>query len=682
MLEKNDKIGEYNLVKFLGRGQFGEVWLAEKKLQFSTRSVSHALKFLANPADDASLRSIEAEVDTWIEAGGHPNVMSVIDMFVANDHIVIISEYAEGGSLGGWLKRSGGKAPSDEAALEMMSGILRGIEHLHFKNVVHRDLKPDNILLQGNFPRITDFGISRIVSSGMQTTKPIGSPAYMSPDAFTGSKSPQTDIWSAGVMLYEMLTGKQPYEISEDEPLWFLVKKIQEEEPKPLPEHFNPALKKIVENALQKDAAKRFQTATEMRLAVERATYSLNSEPKSEIKQKHIATESLEEFLPTIPDVSIKTEEIQKDAAETVTLLTNKPAEKKAAEKNDGNEKKETQASQKTYYPFAETENSSQETQASPTVQTNNKEIENTVNWQDANTQDGRNRQAEISAIGEQLQKNRTGSSFGKKKGAGFYAGIFGGLIGVSLIGFLILNFSGGENKPAAVSNTAKTNSNTDIKPEIPTAPDGMAYVPGGEFMMGRDDGKSEAEKPAHKVSVQPFYMDIYEVTIEQYENPKAKGKGLPKVGVNWQQADSFCRDNGKRLPTEAEWEYAAGGANGWIYPWGGEWIQQNANVGGKDFSEVGKFRGASPFGIYDMSGNAWEWTADDFKAYPNGKLPEAFAGRINLKTIRGGSFEATKDFATITYRIGWAATGAVNYDRTGFRCVQDYDINNQFRLK
>ena len=91
-----------------------------------------------------------------------------------------------------------------------------------------------------------------------------------------------------------------------------------------------------------------------------------------------------------------------------------------------------------------------------------------------------------------------------------------------------------------------------------------------------------------------------------------------------------------------------------------------------KILTEVGKFEGVSPFGIYDLVGNAWEWTASDFTAYPNGKLPDAFTGKSNLKTIRGGSFEATKDFATTTYRIGWAATGAVNYDRTGFRCVKN----------
>src|ERR1044072_4463063 len=124
MLEPGDKIGDYTLVRFLGKGQFGEVWLAEKELQLSKKKFQHALKFLFNPGDEINLKSAQAEIDTWIESSGHPNVMSVLDMLIYNDHIVIASEYAEGGSLKSWLSQSKGRAPSHEKALEMMTGIL------------------------------------------------------------------------------------------------------------------------------------------------------------------------------------------------------------------------------------------------------------------------------------------------------------------------------------------------------------------------------------------------------------------------------------------------------------------------------------------------------------------------------------------------------------------------------
>ncbi len=157
------------------------------------------------------------------------------------------------------------------------------------------------------------------------------------------------------------------------------------------------------------------------------------------------------------------------------------------------------------------------------------------------------------------------------------------------------------------------------------------------------------------------------------YLNGQAK---FPVVDVNWEDAAAYANWAGKRLPSEEEWEFAARGTNNVLYPWGNDWKQDkaNANNASQTFAEVGKFKGESPFGLYDMIGNAWEWTASDFKAYPNGRLPADYRGRTKLKTIRGGSFHAPKDYATTTYRLGWAATGAENYNITGFRCAKDLE--------
>lgn len=275
---------------------------------------------------------------------------------------------------------------------------------------------------------------------------------------------------------------------------------------------------------------------------------------------------------------------------------------------------------------------------------------------------------------------------------------IIGLIVAAAVIGFVgaanwLFNKSRETNQSNSVNNSVAQTSPkpSENKSFTPHSFEGMAFVSGGEFTMGRGDGKSEAEKPAHKVTVNPFYMDVYETTNEQYAafikaagvKPPAEWKNgiypasgarFPVVGVNWDDANAYAKWAGKRLPTEEEWEFTARGASNYLYPWGNSWQTGNANAEGASqaFMEVGKSKGASPFGIYDMSGNAWEWTASDFKPYPNGKLPDAFAGKTNLKTIRGGSFEATRDFATTTYRIGWAATGAENYSRTGFRCAKD----------
>ena len=274
MLEKDDIVGDYTLKKFLGKGQFGEVWLGEKQLQFSTRKVQHALKFLFKKGEKLDIRGVEAEIDTWIEASGHPNVMSVLDMLVHKETVVIISEYAEGGSLRDWLQKHGGKAPSVEKATEIILDVLRGIEHLHSRNVVHRDLKPDNILLQGNFPRITDFGISRIVSADSRATMPGGSPVYMSPESFEGSKSPQIDIWAAGIIFYEMLAGNTPYFGKLEE----LKTTIRKETPPLLPNTIPQPLKDVIFKALEKNPQKRFQSAEQMRWALEKSFYKHEKE--------------------------------------------------------------------------------------------------------------------------------------------------------------------------------------------------------------------------------------------------------------------------------------------------------------------------------------------------------------------------------------------------------------------
>jgi serine/threonine-protein kinase len=641
MLEKGDKIGDYSLDKFIGRGQFGEVWLAEKHLQFSTRKVRHALKFLFNGGDEIDLKAAEAEIDTWIEASGHPNIMSVLDMLLYRDYIIIVSEYAEGGSLKGWLQKNGGKAPSVEKALEMMAGILRGIEHLHSKSVVHRDLKPDNILLQGNFPRITDFGISRIVSSGSMSTKAMGSPAYMSPESFAGNKSPQTDIWSAGVILYEMLTGEYPFH---SEAIYGLVLAIQQEEMKPLPASISPELRAVVEQALEKDREKRIQTAREMRLAVERVLHKLKAGA---------------EYSP--PEKQVKPEEI------TWKILEPPPQEKPVSPT-----KTETKAEETLPLPTTPAKTLPSRTQPTEAERTNDKKIETTKDLNKFERERIAREQAELKNISQRLEQKSGGN-----RTILVSLAIGGLLFTFLLVGGLFWAMSG---KSPTVTNIAKSNSQTvstnnsianSDKTTIPTVPKGMVYVPGGEFMMGRDDGKSEAEKPAHKESVKPFFMDVYEITVNKYDNPDGDSKGLPKVGVNWQQADDYCKRIGKRLPTEEEWEFAARGTQNFIYPWGNDWKDGNANIGSTAFSEVGKYKGASPFGIYDMVGNAWEWTSSDFKPYPGGK---AVVEGANMKTIRGGSFEATKDYATTTYRIGWKATGANSYDRTGFRCVMDIE--------
>lgn len=223
-----------------------------------------------------------------------------------------------------------------------------------------------------------------------------------------------------------------------------------------------------------------------------------------------------------------------------------------------------------------------------------------------------------------------------------------------------------------------------------PTSPPpGMAYVPVGEFMMGRDDG-DQYERPAHKVMVKPFFIDLYEVTREDYKKClNAKKCPLPQgwnsdssypegtarqpvTGVTWDAANAYAQWAGKRLPTEEEWEYAARGIDGRRYPWGNGWKQglANANGAANHLVDVGTYHGTSPYGAFDMVGNAWEWTASKMVPYPGGTLPIDVSD--DVRVIRGGTYLNNSDQVTTTFRRGWSEQGEDDYSNTGFRCVKD----------
>jgi formylglycine-generating enzyme required for sulfatase activity/serine/threonine protein kinase len=245
------------------------------------------------------------------------------------------------------------------------------------------------------------------------------------------------------------------------------------------------------------------------------------------------------------------------------------------------------------------------------------------------------------------------------------------------------------------VSNQSQLS--TDKTPAM-AAPAGMAYVPGGTFRMGRNDGDPEGnDSPAHDATVSAFYMDIYETTNEDYQKfitaighqPPLTWNGgaypadaarKPVTGVMWDEAKGYCNSVGKRLPTEEEWEFAARGKDERLYPWGKDWNAGLANAGKAADGPlpVGTFKGASPYGVYDMVGNVWEWTASDMKSY-SPSTPVDTGDYKNLKVIRGCMYGCEVKKATTTYRKGWPANRwdwpdgvKSNYSNMGFRCVQD----------
>ena len=240
-----------------------------------------------------------------------------------------------------------------------------------------------------------------------------------------------------------------------------------------------------------------------------------------------------------------------------------------------------------------------------------------------------------------------------------------------------------------AMPDTQSKKPVTDKEKEL----NSMAYVPAGEFIMGSNE-RWDDEAPEHISETEAFYIDLNEVTNADYKVfadatqrghpfhwpegniPKGKEKH-PVVYVSWFDADEYCSWAGKRLPTEQEWEKAARGEEGLIYPWGNEWTLDKSNNPYKHSTgtePVGSYpEGRSPYGLYDVSGNVWEWVDSYYLPHPGNPVTRAEYG-MDKRVLKGGSW-----FDCLSYGCGLSAptfnrsffTPEVKNNSFGFRCAK-----------
>lgn len=227
-----------------------------------------------------------------------------------------------------------------------------------------------------------------------------------------------------------------------------------------------------------------------------------------------------------------------------------------------------------------------------------------------------------------------------------------------------------------------------------------MVLVPAGEFMMGAHQDYEIAgkdEQTTHTVYLNAFYIDQYEVTTARYakfiqetkrpapkywsEEVLQQHERKPVVGVDWNDAAAYCAWGEKRLPTEAEWEKAARGTDQRLYPWGNEepsrqWANFDhcCDKGYEALAEAGSFeQGKSPYGVYDMAGNVWEWVADRYDEGSYGKSQERNpTGRSSSekRIVHGGAWDSAPAYVRSSYRLRLSPT--FRLDNIGFRCAQD----------
>src|SRR5580693_4276493 len=268
-----DRIGRYKIVRELGRGAMGVVYLAtDPTIGRPVAIKTIRLGEVSNAEERARLRERLFREARSAGVLSHPGIVTIYDMESQDDLAYIAMEYVNGPTLDQLLS---GPTLGAERMFSVLGQTAAALDYAHQKGIVHRDIKPANIMIAGDgTAKITDFGIAKITASESftMTGAIVGTPHYMSPEQVQGQPvDGRSDQFSLAVITYEMLTGEKPYT---GEHLTTVVYKIVAEEPAP-PHRLNPTLGGAIEVAMRKSLAKkpdgRFRTCQEFADTLEKA---------------------------------------------------------------------------------------------------------------------------------------------------------------------------------------------------------------------------------------------------------------------------------------------------------------------------------------------------------------------------------------------------------------------------
>ncbi len=620
-------IDRYHILEQIGEGGMAVVYKAYD-VRLEREVAIKIIRKEAFPPEslDRIFKRFEREAKALARLA-HPNIVKVYDFGEYEGSPYLVMEFQPGGTLKAIL----GKPLAWTEVSQLIIPIARGIGYAHQKGILHRDVKPSNILItENNEPMLTDFGIAKILdlSDGQTLTGTglgVGTPEYMAPEQGLGKEvDARADIYSLGVVLYELVTGRKPY--TADTPMAVIIKHISD--PLPLPSAVFPNLQSVEENllikVLAKDPVNRYQSMAELVVAMEKVS-DLDGWRNT---KENISTAAAGQVKP------------DKTIDEIKPVIANTP---------------DTRSTEREQTP---------------------------------------NQKPDIPPGASYGDKAKPGQRF-KWWQIAFGGSIlvilfllFRPVISpTNLIkGTLLPIFAVGEDATTKIPEATPILEigSTQISPR-----DGMVmvYVPEGEFIMGAEYGNSD-ERPVHTVYLDAYWIDQMEVTNTMYHQCVAAGSCTggdsfgsdfdgdlqPVVGVDWNQAMNYCNWAGRELPTEAQWEKAARGDDGRTYPWGQGVDINRANYifNIRKTVNVGSYPdGASPYGVLDMAGNVWEWVADWYGENYYGNSPinnptGPFYGEYRV--LRGGSWYNDARVIRSTIRLENLPTNT--YYGFGFRCA------------
>jgi len=691
-----ETVKDFKITSLLGRGGMGEVYVGTQQIVQTRVAIKLLREDISSDRQHVQRFFNEAITASKIK---HAGIVKIFDVGFHGQRAFLIMEYLEGESLAARIRR-----PPRVALHEIVetSAQLAGIlDATHEASVTHRDLKPDNIfvVVDAELPgkrrvKVLDFGIAKLgVASPEAAASPeatamtltnssMGTPAYMAPEQWADAASAdgRADVYSLGCVIFELCCSRPPF-VATTMPE-ACAKHLNEVPPRirSLVPEIPAAIDDLVAEMLAKQPeARPTMAAVATAFAALRATYPVPGQP-------------------TLPPA---------DGAGPTAL----PANAVTAKASDATTERAAGSAGGGSASTLREASDAERAPASPAPPTGAAPASR--------------------APAPVAPRNRIVV-------AGGAALVVAG--GVLVVLALRGGDTSGRSAPAAApaSPTAPAVAAREPQPVVipPVAgcPGGMVRVPGGEFLMGTDSGLSW-ERPAHVVTLSSGYcLDATEVTVGDYAACVATGacevapttvnmEILPEPDwpshskfcngnredrakhpincVNWDQATAYCTFAGKRLPTEAEWEYGARGGDDRIYPWGNGapsakllnlcgaecrvmakkllgvdwWVAYQDSDGWGSTAPVGSYpAGSSPTGALDMAGNVAEWTADVYAEY-------AAAPATDPRGPPAGPHRVVRDSGWRDHKIDFARSTSRMYplraridDQIGFRCARDLE--------
>lgn len=709
--------GKYHLECRLGQGGMGVVYKARHAYLKTQLAIKVILPDLVG--NDPQLVTRFRQEALAAAAIRHQNVVAVTDYGVINGSTpFLVMEYVEGEALHDLLTREQRLSP--ERALDLISAICAGVGAAHHQGIVHRDLKPLNIMICTGKPnmaqavKILDFGLAKIKSGELlgsfvqaQTTGLMGSPYYMAPEQWADDEpDARSDIYSLGVMFYQMLAGDVPFKGSS---IPAIMKKHISDRPPKFTEfgaNVSPELEAAVFHSLEKEKERRTPTVEQMVAELREAifpqglgihTTSGGTRPASTLNVRSDPPRS------TVYLNNVPVGETRDDGWITLNGIQSGSHHLRVTKKGYGVWESDVVCDGGPKQVLAQLPAEGTAVQGPPAA---------TIAYSGSSpgVPGLSDTQREASMLKTNVQHDDTGRQLTSVESVPpRRRGIMPWLLGSGALLFLLFLVAVGAGVayykgwiPGRADTPDPKPSPTETAPEA-TKPD-LVEIPGGTFTMGRNEGLDE-ELPEHEVTVESFWMDRTEVTNREFHEfmletgyeplsregflihwvndaPKPGEEYMPVRFVNIDDVDAFAawrskRDGVKyRLPTEKEWEYAArSGSKNYLYPWGNEFRASCAVVDQANDEPLRVNSRSCPneWGVQDLIGNVLEWTADSPWLYPGSQGTIKDEG-IELRMVRGGSarYPSTGEkAATATFRTSTFAPATLRHDALGFRLVR-----------